>query len=343
MPSPRISVVIPTFNRAALIHRAVNSALAVTADGDEIIVADDGSTDGTEEVLRAYGERIRYLRVAHGGAGAARNHGIQAARNELIAFLDSDDEWLPDKLYLQRTVMEQNPRVVFCCSDFAGRQEDGTVIPHYLARWHQDARAWDEILGPGLWFSALAALPPDRADFRVHLGSLYLAEMESDYVATSTLLVRRELAGANLRFAEDLAISEDKACFGRLARTGLAAYLDCDTAYQWQHAGPRVSDANGHAFASARIKLLEEIWGQDPEFRAQHGERLERALTQQHLKRARWLLVRGRTREAQLDLRALRSSPMSYRFLAALPGPVTRGLLSLRRLFRKDTPSPIDV
>src|SRR5262249_15159726 len=92
-------------------------------------------------------------------------------------------------------------------------------------------------------------------------------------------------------------------------------------------------DANVYALTSARLQVLERIWGQDEQFLARHGERFRSARAEQHLKRARWLLVRGRTREARDDLRRAGRSPLSYRLLAALPGPLASGLLRLRRLF----------
>src|SRR5271169_6309691 len=102
----RVSVVIPTYNRAHLVCRAVDSALAQCLDGDEVIVVDDGSTDNTEAALAPYGSRIVHLRVPNGGAGKARNIGVKAASNPLIAFLDSDDEWMKGKLEIQRTLMQ---------------------------------------------------------------------------------------------------------------------------------------------------------------------------------------------------------------------------------------------
>lgn len=92
------SVVIATYNRALLVRRAVISVLAQKADDIEVIVVDDGSTDDTEAVVRAFGEPVRYVRRDNGERGAARNTGIAAAGGEVIAFLDSDDEWLPGHL-----------------------------------------------------------------------------------------------------------------------------------------------------------------------------------------------------------------------------------------------------
>jgi glycosyltransferase involved in cell wall biosynthesis len=96
----RISVVIPTFDRAALVGRAIESALAQRHPADEIVVVDDGSTDGTPEVLARYAGKIRAFRQPNRGGAAARNHGVREAACEWIAFLDSDDLWPPD--YLER-------------------------------------------------------------------------------------------------------------------------------------------------------------------------------------------------------------------------------------------------
>lgn len=93
-----ISVVIATYNRAALVRRAVESVLAQQADEVDVVVVDDGSTDDTERVVRAFGHPVRYVSRDNGERGAARNTGIAAAYGDTIAFLDSDDEWLPGHL-----------------------------------------------------------------------------------------------------------------------------------------------------------------------------------------------------------------------------------------------------
>jgi glycosyltransferase involved in cell wall biosynthesis len=98
-----VSVVIPAFNRESTLHRAVSSVLVQTFQDFEIVVVDDASTDGTDRVANGFDDaRVRILsHECNRGAAAARNTGIKAARGLYIAFLDSDDEWLPDKLSTQ--------------------------------------------------------------------------------------------------------------------------------------------------------------------------------------------------------------------------------------------------
>ena len=116
---PQISVVIPTHNRQQTIARAINSVLKQTYPVAEIIVVDDASSDETAAVVRALeSKKIKYIQMDRNRGGAvARNLGINAANGDWIAFLDSDDEWLPSKLYRQLAGFEeQNSSVILCCN-----------------------------------------------------------------------------------------------------------------------------------------------------------------------------------------------------------------------------------
>jgi len=108
---PEISVIIPTYNRAHLISRSIQCVLNQSYQDFEIIVVDDCSIDNTEEVIREFqkkDERIRYIRhEKNKGPAAARNSGIKAAKGEYIAFQDSDDEWLPEKLYKHMMIFKK--------------------------------------------------------------------------------------------------------------------------------------------------------------------------------------------------------------------------------------------
>lgn len=104
---PLVSAIIATYNRADIVGEAIESILGQTYKNMEVLVVDDGSTDGTHEALRRFGNRIRVVRQENAGPGAARNRGIEVARGELIAFLDSDDIWMPTKLERQVRLLEK--------------------------------------------------------------------------------------------------------------------------------------------------------------------------------------------------------------------------------------------
>lgn len=105
-----VSAIIPTYNRRELVQRALHTVLAQTREVQEIIVVDDGSTDGTGDALKeTFGDRIRYVWQPNAGVSAARNHGLRLARGRFIALLDSDDEWLPEKTRLQTEWLDARP------------------------------------------------------------------------------------------------------------------------------------------------------------------------------------------------------------------------------------------
>lgn len=106
-----VSVIVPTYNRAAYIAAAVESAIAQTRRPDEILVVDDGSTDGTEELLRQFGPPVRVIRQDNRGRSAARNAGLQAAQGDAVIFLDSDDVLVPECIASFVGVLEANPDV----------------------------------------------------------------------------------------------------------------------------------------------------------------------------------------------------------------------------------------
>ena len=113
-----ISVVIPAYNAGGFIKRTIDSVLAQTYRDYEVIVVDDGSTDNTAEAVRSYAGKVRYIYQENAGDGPARNTGIRAAKGDWIAFLDHDDEWLPQKLELQMKLLDRNPALRWCGANY---------------------------------------------------------------------------------------------------------------------------------------------------------------------------------------------------------------------------------
>ncbi len=236
------------------------------------------------------------------------------------------------KLDLQCALMDARPELLFCFSNVGVRFSWGTEIHRYLTHRYKDARVGDRILGNGVPFTSLAELPPGRrGDFPVHIGSLYVAEMGASHVLTSSFMVRRERAGDALWFAEDLPTYEDWECFGRLARRGPAAYLDCDTTWFYCHEGPQLTDADASTDAAARIAVLTRIWGQDSDYLTDHGEDYRRVLREQRMILIRNFLLLAQPREARKQLRELSGAPFLYRLMAVMPAPVLNGLIKVLR------------
>jgi glycosyltransferase involved in cell wall biosynthesis len=298
-----VSAIVPTHNRAGLLPRAIDSALANLAEGDELIVVDDGSTDDTEAVVAAIEGPIRYLRIEHGGAGAARNAGLDAARGDLVAFLDSDDEWRPGKIALQRALLEARPDLLFCFTDFGVCLEDGTEVADGLRRWLMPPRPLTTLAGVPDRYSALAPLPAGREDFTVRIGSFYLEEMRNNCIAAFTLMARREASREALRFELDFPTAEEWPAFARLAAHGDGALLATELACQHGHAGPRLTNAPRHVLGDAWLRTLESVWGNDPDFLADHREAYREAVSQAHVMRAQSYARHGRVRQAAVAIR----------------------------------------
>jgi len=126
--SPLVSAVIPVYNGERFLAETIESVLAQTYKNIECIVVNDGSTDGTAEICRSYGDRIRYFEKPNGGVSSARNLGIANANGELIAFLDADDLWKAEKIEQQVALFEQDSNVGLLYSSVRIIDEKGAVI-----------------------------------------------------------------------------------------------------------------------------------------------------------------------------------------------------------------------
>jgi glycosyltransferase involved in cell wall biosynthesis len=136
---PLVSVVIPTFNRAYWVGEAIQSVLAQAYPRLELIVIDDGSDDHTHDVVQGFGPTLTYLWQEHRGVSAARNRGVEASHGDLLAFLDSDDLWLPEKVAAQASLLQQQPQLQACYTDEVWIRRGVRVNPK---RIHQKVDGW---------------------------------------------------------------------------------------------------------------------------------------------------------------------------------------------------------
>ena len=234
---PLVSVVIPAYNRADTVGRAVDSALAQTLDDIEVLVVDDGSTDDTAAVVEGYDDpRVRLLsHDGNRGRSAARNTGIEAAHGEFVAFLDSDDQWLPAKL----------ARQVDC---LRGRADDSWVGVYceFLAPTPSQV---ERAVG---WLSKRVVARPRALEGGRDLAREVLT-MRVLMGPGSTLLVRRDALAAAGAFDEELSTHEDWDLVLRLLKAGRIAHLDEPLVVLPESGG----DAAPEAVAAAKERFLD--------------------------------------------------------------------------------------
>jgi glycosyltransferase involved in cell wall biosynthesis len=123
----RVSAVVPLYNRTALARETIDSVLAQTFEDLELIAVDDGSAEDVPTILGSLLACLRLVRRDHGGIAAARNTGLAASRGEMVAFLDSDDVWLPQKLERQVALLEANPHLAACFTNHS-HWRDGAIV-----------------------------------------------------------------------------------------------------------------------------------------------------------------------------------------------------------------------
>jgi glycosyltransferase involved in cell wall biosynthesis len=158
---PKVSVIIPTFNRAHILGRAIERVLGQTYADLELRVIDDGSSEGPAELLKNFPDaRLRYLQQPRNlGVSAARNRGIQEAHGEWLAFLDSDDLWLAQKLERQFAALQGVDCVASYCCLLRIDGEIQTRIPYRADTINSGAKPWPSLLMDGLWFSQTWLVP----------------------------------------------------------------------------------------------------------------------------------------------------------------------------------------
>jgi glycosyltransferase involved in cell wall biosynthesis len=174
--APEVSVIIPTYNRSAMVREAIASVLAQCDADFELIVVDDGSTDGTLEMLAGL-DGVSVARTEHRGVAAARNYGVTMAHAPLIAFLDSDDLWAPDKLRRQLDFMRQFP---------------DCAISQTSELWIRDGGR----VNPGLRHLKRA-------------GDIFLDSLQTCLISPSAVILKTDLFHSLGGFDEDLAAAED--------------------------------------------------------------------------------------------------------------------------------------
>jgi glycosyltransferase involved in cell wall biosynthesis len=226
-----VSVIIPTYNRALICRTAVESVLSQTHGNVEVVVVDDGSKDNTRELINGLDKRVKYIYQANAGVSAARNTGLGAATGDYIAFLDSDDVWLPWKLEAQLSVLHAYPEAGMVWTDMLAVDENGaTLHESYLKLMYSAYEYFDRetcfrtnhVL-TDIW----KGCPNVYTDKKCYSGNIFSWMFMGNLVHTSTALLRRERQKKVGLFDVDLIKSgEDYDFHFRTCRGGDVAYID---------------------------------------------------------------------------------------------------------------------
>lgn len=228
MNQPRVSIIVPTYNRAAYLPRALDSVEAQTFKDWELLLVDDGSTDATAQVIEPYakrwGDRFVYLKQEKNrGASGARNIGIDHSRGRYIAFLDSDDEFRPRKLERQLSLFKRCPTLGFVYSDYSYVEVDGTFCISAFDQKHPIARS----------------VPCTRVGdhlFRCK-GRLFDVLIKGYFLCSINGLIKREILSDDIRFPTGQTFGEEWLFHLRLVQACEAGFVDEPLSIYHHHKG----------------------------------------------------------------------------------------------------------
>jgi glycosyltransferase involved in cell wall biosynthesis len=260
-----VSAIIPTYNRARTIERAVNSVLGQSWQPMEVIVVDDGSTDQTNDILARYGDRIRVIRQKNQGPSDARNAGIKAAKVEVITFLDSDDAWLLDKTERQVKLLQATePYGVNCCVCNAHMEcVSGTLNSFADAALHPELRE-------GIWINPAEILVTRYLFFN------------------QVVAVRRGALEEVGCFRKGILEDYDLAL--RLSLTGPWAFIADPLVVSYRQVGDNLSQTHSPLEISSRaLEILQDV-GNSP----QSGPLLRQDLLRRRIRALRWQIFAER-------------------------------------------------
>ncbi|MCC7181522.1 MAG: glycosyltransferase [Acidobacteria bacterium] len=239
--TPLVSVVIPTFNRADLVGQAIDSVLGQTLDDFEVVVVDDGSTDGTEEKIREYGDRVRFVRTPHRGIAHARNIGTSHARGRYLTFLDSDDLFYPYALELQTNLLERFPGVAFVCAEMSGFDNGGFFDRYHLTTYHSSAYrdpsiTYERIFKNRIPLDAVGGIPSTLLEEDssaitryVYTGNVFETYLVNLVLCQNTVMLRREVAEEAGERNERVAYWEELDYLLRICRRHEVCFVDVPT------------------------------------------------------------------------------------------------------------------
>lgn len=293
MPQPKVSIIVPSYNRAEFLAATLDSIRAQTFKDWELIFIDDGSTDNTEAIVKDYSKqdyRIKYFKQENSERAVARTHGMRLAIADLICLVDSDDLWYPEKLEKQIAVMENDPELVFCYASVNRIDMQGKPVKA-AARQHQGAS-----------------------------GFIFFDLLERNFIPSVTPMFRKwafeKVGGQETSFIP----YEDWDFWLRLSRLGKFHHISQPLGDYRLHPGQSVQNVKAEKVEEVTLKVLENntnlenfdlkaymnLIGEDQDLAHFIQESfslvVNNAFSLAHLRCAYWYIINGKTKIARKHL-----------------------------------------
>ena len=281
---PTVSVIIHTFNNEKFIAETIESVLKQTYNDYEIIVVDDGSEDGTRDVLLPYMQDIRYHYKENGGIASAKNAGISLSSAEFIAFLDHDDLWVPDKLKIQMEHFNNNPQV-------------GLVYAKYTSfRDGKELRT-----------------KPEKG----YSGWIFKELLSKSFIQTSTVVVKRECLNAVGPYDESFTLGDEYDMFLRVAKRFQCGFVDKElTRYRVHETN---ASKNDFLFGKENLDVFKKIYNNFTDLDGKEKKILRKRIAEYSIKVAEGLYRQGQLEESKkYQKEALKYLPFYKRFTGDL-------------------------
>ena len=357
---PRVSVIIPTYNRADYIEQAIDSVIEQRFPGVEIIVVDDGSIDDTRARVAKYGNCVRYVYTDNGGIGHARNVGLTHARGAYITSLDSDDQHYPYTLEVHSRALDRHADVGMVYAEMSGFDDKGWLDRFHLRAYHESAyrgQTYDTIFESSVPLAAAGVLPqsladaePELTERRAYLGQIFDTYLLHLVVFHNNIMFRRELLPVVGRLNERLTPWQDYDFALRLCRVTRACFLDVPTYRLRYHSGQITTTARSdgkYVWMRKQQGLLRTVHRhalRDREYYVRNRIRIDRQLANLHRAVAVPMMLGGKAgdtrrryaRRARMHLARCRRYRHPFPLLWLMtfaPGPVRRiGVTVIERL-----------
>jgi len=225
----KVSVIIPSYNCAPYLPDAISSVLQQSYKNLEIIIVDDGSTDNTEKTVETFLGRIEYIKQVNQGVSAARNTGMKMATGDLVAFLDADDTWFPEKIAVQLEIFNRHPDIAGIFSDFALCDKNGKVThegfvtrEYHIFNYYK--YTWERIF-PNHEKVTLTT-NGNSTPFSVFYGDVFQSLYVGNFIKTSSFIIKREVPGTVGYFTPERRTQEDYEYWLKIASRYSFAYID---------------------------------------------------------------------------------------------------------------------